>query len=232
MGLTGTDFTTYLKDGYIPQAVETFWRNTFWLNPANHPFEIIQGGPGGDNISEIIHYSSTSNAAAHVKGAPIPDPDALNTVRAYWTKDRFEGTAKVFGQDVANGANGGTEIPVSMEQTAISDTLINVEAALNAAVLTDLAAQVDSTTAFSDAALTRATYSLASIETAVGGVMTLAVLEDTLESLRNTTNGIVGSDDLAILMPPNQLTNLSRLTNFDGSGAAFIALNNGQGGGR
>jgi hypothetical protein len=226
MALTGTQFTTYIKDGYIPQAVETFWRNTFWLNPANHPFKIINGGPGGDTINHILHYSSTSNAAAHAKGNAMPEPDTLNQVRAYFNKDYFEGTAKVYGKDIQDGANGGTEIPVNMQQTAIQDTLTNVEAAFNAAVLTDLAAQVDATTAYSDASLARATYTLASLETAVGGALTLAAMEDTLETLRNTTYGIIGTDDIAILMPPNQLTNLSRLTSFDGSGASFQALNN------
>ena len=221
MALTGTNGSTFIKDGYIPQVQKTFFRNTWWGNPANHPFEIVTNGPGGGTINNLINYSTTSNSAAHVKGQPYPSPDAMLTINSYFTKDYFEGVAKVSGQDLANLANGGSEVPVDLEMAAIEDTLGNVEAAMNAQFLTDLAAQVDATTAYSDASLARATYSLASIETAQGGALTLAVMEDTQESLRNTTYGIIPMSDIAICVPPNQLTNFSRLTSFDGSGAAW-----------
>ncbi len=209
MALLGDDYQIYLKDGYIPQAVNTFFRNQWWFQ---QPFFEITNAPGGDTINEIIEYSTTDNSEAYVRGAPDPEPDKLNTVRAYFDKDYWQGAGKNYGVDKANAANSGTEINVAMDKKSIDNSLINLSAKVNAAMLTSLAAQVDATTAFSDASLSRATYSLASLETAVSGVLTLAVMEDMLETLQNTTYGILDSSDAVWLMPRNQLTNLSRLT--------------------
>jgi hypothetical protein len=228
MAIAGDTFTTYLATRYIPTAVQTIFWNSWFMNQPY--FEVVDYGrtPKGPSINSIIDYSVSTNAEVYAQGAPMPTPDTLNSVRAYFNKDTFQGSAKVYGDTIAQAAGDGTWVQMEPQTTAIDTSLKNLVDLMSTTVLTDLAAQVDSTTAYSDASLARATYSLASYEQAAGGALTLALMEDMLEGLQNTTYGMVDNDDLVWLMARNQLTNLSRLTSFDGSGAAFQAMNTGQ----
>ncbi|MHC4179380.1 MAG: hypothetical protein ACYSWU_17850, partial [Planctomycetota bacterium] len=151
----------------------------------------------------------------YVRGAPMPDPDTLNSVRAYFTKDHFQASAKVYGDVQAQAAGtDGTQIAINMQQKAIDACLKNLVDLMSTTFLTDLAAQVDETTALGDGSLTRSTYSLASYEAAAGGALVLTDLEDMVEALQNVTYGVPGparNEDLVFLCARNQLTNLSRL---------------------
>ncbi len=221
MAITGDAFTTYLNEAYLPKAMQTVCWNSWWANP-DSPFEVVTGGPGGPSINELYDYSVSSNAEVYVRGAPMPDPDTLNSVRAYFTKDHFQATGKVYGdvQAQAAGANG-LNVPINMQTKAIDAVLKNLVDLMSTTFITDLGAQVDSSTALGDSSLTRSTYSLQSYESAVSGVLTLSALEDMIEALQDTTYGVPSpakAEDLVLLMPRNQFTNLARLqggaTNF------------------
>jgi hypothetical protein len=221
MAITGDAFTTYLNSAYLPKAMQTVFWNSWWANP-DSPFEIVTGQPGGPDINELYDYGVSTNAEVYVRGAPMPDPDTLNSIRAYFTKDHFQASAKVYGDVQAQAAGaGGLNVPISMQTKAIDTCLKNLVDLMSTTFITDLGAQVDSTTALGDGSLTRATYSLASYESAVGGALALSDIEDMIEALQDTTYGVPSpakAEDLILLMPRNQFTNLARLqggaTNF------------------
>ena len=222
MALTGDQYASvYLREEYIPAAQTTIFWNTAFLAP-DSPFEIVQPNacPAGPSINQVYEYSTSTNSEAYVKGAQAPDPDTTSDVRAYFTKDFWHGSGKVYGSEVAQtvGAGGGLNVAINMAERSIDRSLKNMLDTASATFLTDLAAQVDSTTALGDGSLSRSTYSLASLETAHSAVLTAAVLEDTIENLQNTTYGVPdvpNEADLVWLMPRNQKTNTSRLNGGD-----------------
>lgn len=216
MAITGDAFTTYLKSNYIPGAIQTIFWNNIFLAPES-PFEVVPAAmcPAGPEINQLIDYATTTNAEAYVRGAPMPDPDSLSSVRVYSNKDFYQVSAKVYRDAVSQAkGQGGTHVAINMHEKAIDNAVRNLIDKVSATWLTDLAAQVDSTTALGDGSASRATYSLASLETAVSGVLTAAALEDTIESLQGTTYGVPTvprEEDLVWLVPRNQKTNISRL---------------------
>jgi len=223
MALTGMQFDAYLNNAYIPRVHSmTFW-NSWWLNQPY--FEVVQpegSNPGGAEINGLLDYSETTNAEVYVRGAPIPDPDSTDTIRYYHNKDYFQATAKVYGDQMSQTRGfDALNVPITPETKAIDTSVKNLVDLMSTTFLTDLAAQVDSTTAYSDASLSRATYNCASYEVGSVSGLALADMEDMLEALQNTTYGIVPNEDLVWVMARNQLTNISRLT----SGASNFGLN-------
>lgn len=214
MAISGNLYTSYLKEAYVPQATsEIFWNSWFM----NQPFlEIIQPGdlrncPGGPNINLVLDYSVSTNAEVYVQGAPIPTAHTLSDVRAYFTKDYYQEGGKVHGDTLSQLGGGQGNLPIDPRMKAIDTSIKNAVDLCSTNMLTDLAAQVDSTTAYSDASLARATYGIASSETAVSGALTKSALTDMIERAQNTTYGFVPLDDLLFLCPPNQHTNLANL---------------------
>lgn len=222
MALTGTQYTEYLNEAYIPRVHSMVFFNSWWLNQPF--FEVVQPAacPGGPSINLLLDYSETTNAEVYARGAPMPDPDTTSSIRAYHTKDFFQGSAKVYGDQKAQTV--GTDawnVAQDPNQKAINQSVKNMVDLMSTTFLTDLGAHVDSATAYSDASLTRATYACAAYEAAAGGALTLADLEDMIEALQNTTYGVVDTDDLVFLCARNQLTNLSRLA----LGAQYMEFN-------
>ena len=226
MAITGDAFTVYLQNAYLPTAIQTVFWNTYFFSPKS-PFTVVPPAqcPGGPNINQIYDYSVTTNAEVYVRGAPGPDPDTLNSVRAYFTKDTFQASAKVYRDAMAQAAGqNGTVLEIAMQQKAIDASLKNLMDKISATFLTDLAAQVDSSTALGDGSLSRTTYSLASYEADAGGALALADIEDAIEGLQNVTYGVPDvptPEMLVMLMARNQGTNLSRLT----GGASNYVIN-------
>jgi len=212
MALTGNLFTSYLREVYLPQAVKTLFQNDIWFH---QPFiEIVPSSacPAGPNINIILDYAVSTSAEAYAQGAPQPAAHTLSDVRAYFTKDYFQETAKVHGDTLAMLKNGGSNVAQDAIQKSIDQGIMNLKAVMTSTFLTDLGNQVDSTTAYSDAALSRATYSIASYE--AGSISTLARADivDMIEALQSGSYGpIVPLDDMLLLMPPNQQGNLANL---------------------
>ena len=232
MAITGDQFTAYMNEAYIPSVFRSFFQNTWWLGPQDEmgqfplsPFTVVQPGqcPGGPNVNGLIDYASTSNAEAYVRGAADPTPETLSSVRWYFEKDYFIGMGKVTGDVLSQMSDGfdPTVVAASPIGKAVDNSVRQVFAKSNAAILTSLATQVDATNAFGDGSISRATYGIASQETGVAGVLTTAVMQDLVEGAVNTTHGPVDAGDLVWLMPQNQITNLSLLTTVTTSSPLF-----------
>jgi len=212
MALNGNLFTSYLKEVYLPQAVKTVFQDDVWFN---QPFiEVVPSSacPAGPHINVILDYAVSTNAEVYVQGAPQPSAYTMSDARAYFTKDFFQETAKVHGDTLAMLANGGSHTTEAAMQKSIMQGVMNLKALMTSSFLTDLAAQVDATTAYSDASLARATYSCASYEVGSVSALARADLIDALEGLLAGTYGPPPQlNDLLWLMPENQHSNLANL---------------------
>lgn len=212
MALNGNLFTSYLKEVYLPQAVKIVFQDDVWFN---QPFiEVVPAAqcPAGPHINVILDYAVSTNAEVYVQGAPAPSAYTMSDARAYFTKDFFQETAKVHGDTLAMLANGGNNTTEEAMQKSIMQGVMNLKALMTSSFLTDLAAQVDSTTAYSDASLSRSTYACASYEAGSISALTRADLMDAIEGLMAGTYGPIPQlNDLLWLMPPNQHTNLANL---------------------
>lgn len=213
MGLNANLFTSYLKEVYLPQAVKTVFQDDVWFN---QPFiEVVPPAscPAGPHINVILDYAVSTNAEVYVQGAPAPSAYTMSDIRAYFTKDFFQESVKIHGDTLAMLANGaGSNVQEDAIQKSLLQGVMNVKALMTSSFLTDLAAQVDSTTAYSDASLSRTTYANASYE--AGSISALARTDmiDALEGLQAGTYGPPPQlSDLLWLMPANQHTNLSAL---------------------
>ncbi len=218
MALTGDQYASvYLREEYLPAATTTIFWNMAFFGP-DSPFEVVQPGacPAGPSINQVYEYSTSTNSGVYTKGDPAPDPDTTSDVRAYFTKDFWHGSGKIYGSEVAQtiGTGGGLNVQINMAERSIDRSLKNMLDSASATFITDLQAQVDSATALGDGSLTRATYSLESLETAHSAVLTSAILEDQIEQLQDVTYGVPDvprEEDLVWMVPRNQKTNISRL---------------------
>lgn len=172
MALTGTQFTTYLNEAYIPRVHSMVFFNSWWMSQPFFSVVQPQECPGGPTINHLLDYSETINAEAYARGAPMPDPDATTSIRAYHNKDYFQGAAKVYGDQISQTRGfDAWNVAQTPDGKAIQKSVTNLVDLMATTFLTDLAAQVDSTTAFSDASLSRSTYACASYEAAAGGAL-------------------------------------------------------------
>lgn len=224
-GWAGMDFTTaYRRQQLYPVAVQNFYMNNWWFTQPY--FEVVGPGsvPGGSRITFPIDYSITSNAAAFTRGDAMPASDVVNNIQAYFTKDWYQASAKISGIDKVEMAGAGSEIPLSLESKAVAAAATNLRDVVCNAIGADLLTQIDHTGNFSDAALSRSTYSLTSGGSDISGALTLAAMEDAIEAAQDVTYGPTPESDLVWLMPRNQLTNLSRLTSNLGYQTTFAMM--------
>lgn len=205
-------FTTFLDDPRVKLIIENaFWNS--WI--MNGPFEVVNPGhamhQGGSSIKFPIDYAETYNGGTFTIGTPMPDSDETSSVEAYFNKTYHQAAAKVYGIRKSQFGAGGMTVPFDQNQRAIEKATKNLVDSISTTEIAALSTMVDATTAFSDASLARATYSIASYEDAVSGALAVTDLEDAIEALEDVTYGVVKRENMVILMPRNQLTNLSRL---------------------
>jgi hypothetical protein len=212
-GWAGVDQTAYRRQEWLPTAQNVLFRNSWWHT--QNIFEIVPQSacPGGSRITWGIDYSSTANGGAFTRGDAMPASDTLVGIAAYQTKDWFQSAAKISGIDKAEMAGNGSEIAMDLTSKAISAATKNLIQAQETAFAADFVAMIDAASnTFSDAALTRATYSLASYEETTGSAITLAFLEQLCEELGGTTYGPIDFDRAVFCMSVGQTWNVARLT--------------------
>jgi hypothetical protein len=212
----GYDDTNFRRNALL-RVVENVIVRSIFRNGELFPIVGPAQSPGGDRITWAIDYSSTDNGGfMSAYSDAFPDPDDMASVNAYQTKDYVQNTALTYDileNQVGTNYDGKTTDGFTSYQTrAIENAATNMLENLSGRYVTDLIALIDGAGNFSDAALTRSTYGLASYETAVGGALTEAAVGDMIEGLMSSTYGGATIDELVLLMSQNQLTNLSRLT--------------------
>jgi hypothetical protein len=207
-------YTNFLNEVYIPQAVSTiFWNSALFSQPF---FEIVPSSacPGGPSINVLLDYAVSTSAEVYVQGAPMVAPATLSDVRANFTKDYFQESALVYGNTQAMlGGRNGSNAPLDAQKKAIDTGIKNLVNLMHSTFISDLGAQVDSSTTYSDAALVRATYGIASYEAAPSAAITRTALDTMITSLQDSANGMVDLADMVIVCAPNQV---SRIANVAG----------------
>lgn len=223
-GWQGIDQTAYRRQEWLPLAQNVLFRNSWWHN--QQLFEIVPQAscPGGSRITWGIDYSSTSNGGAFTRGDAMPASDTLVGIAAYQTKDWYQSAAKISGIDKAEMAGNGSEIAQDLTSKGLTAATKNLVQSMETAFAADLVSLIDSGGNFSDAALSRSTYGLASYEETTSTGVTLVYLDDMIEAMDDTTYGPIPADDMVILLARNQLTNISRLTSNLAYNATFGAM--------
>lgn len=228
MAMAGVTFSTLVREVWFPELFSTYFLNDWLFSQQYFP---MRDALGGSTISTGYEYSVSSNTGTMNYDDAMVEPYTSNQVRAYFNKDHFQESVRIFGVYMDYLNNGGTETgALDYARKALETGVRNLRDKAVTTMLTDLETHIDSSTAFSDASLSRTTYaSLKSYEEATSTALALAHMEDAEEALETrTTYGGTFTDlnNCVWLVPRNQKTNISRLS----AGAQYHEQNTQQGG--
>lgn len=167
---------------------------------------LVRPPMGGTPLKWAVQYSSTSGAEVFVENQALGANSKRNLAQASLSPFYLRAPVAVTGHVLDQVAAGGTFEDVAQGELAngVKDLFELMESSLLGSTQDrGIASIVDSTGTY--AGLAAGTYAAwASAETAVGGAMTAAVMQDAHETLRAAPYNTRAS---VILMPPNQLTN-------------------------
>jgi len=212
MAMAGNTFETLLREVWTRELFTTVFQNSFMFDQSIFP---IVAPPGGSAISSGYEYSITSTTGEYNYDDPMNEPYVSSQVKAYFNKTHLQEAARVFGVYLDYNKNGGTEVELDAVRQSLKTGTENLLDKASTTMITAIEAQIDEAAAYSDASLSRTTYAtLKSYEEDTSAALSLAYLEDMFEALMtHTTYGqnVRDTSDLVLLMPRNQLTNLSRL---------------------
>jgi hypothetical protein len=212
--------TNIRQRGYLNRIENTIQAYTPWLMPGLFPTIPATVVPGGDAISWVVKYDATNNGglmASYTDAAP--DPDTFSTVDARITKDYFQHAAQTFNilETQVEVNPGGAKAPFSYEEAEIDNASKLLATDIATACAADALLQIDSAGNFSDAALVRATYNLASYEGTTVGTLALTDLDAALDALRTSAYGAARTQDLLWMMSN---TNWRRVATLMGTAVA------------
>jgi hypothetical protein len=226
MAMSGETFSTLVREVWYPELKNTVWYN-FWMFNQNY-FQKLDS-PGGSTLSAGYEYAVTTNVGTYNYDDAMVDPYNTGHVRAYFNKDPFQESARVFNVYLDYLKNGGSEVgALDYARKTVEGGIRNLRDKATTTMILDLISQIDSSSAYSDASLSRTTYAtLKSYEEDTSTALTMAHLEDAVEALMtHTTYGqtIQSESDLLWLFPRNQVTNLSRLVTGQAYNASFFQM--------
>ena len=175
-----SDWNEFIQRVLTPKITDTVFVKS--IEPFKNLFG-VDSYVGGDRIVEKFKMSWTSNAAEYDKTDVNPAISSNVIQKPYWNKKFYHGSAGVHNIDVSNAKNGGLEFDF------VSDSLASEVAAMMdvvySAFLTQLAADVDLTTAYGDGSLSRTTYpTLASEEDATVTTITVPLMREMIRQTR------------------------------------------------
>lgn len=167
---------------------------------------LVRPPTGGTPLKWAVQYSSTSGAEVFVENQALGSNSKRNLAQASLSPFYLRTPIAVTGHALDQVAAGGTFEDVAQGEidNAIKDVFELMESTLLGSTQDrGLASIIDSTGTY--AGLAAGTYAAwASAETAVGGAMTAAVMQDGYETVRSAPYNTLPS---VILLPTNQLTN-------------------------
>lgn len=234
----GFDDTVIRNTAYINLIVSTIQDYTTFASRSRFPAYNPSQSPGGETIPWLIDYDTTNNGGrmtSHSDAAP--DPDDLSRVEAYQTKDYFQNASLVYDiliNQIETNYNGSKVQSEGMLMDAIKNSAKLMAADMASAAVADLIAMIDSAGNFSDAALLRSTYNLASSEQPTVGTLALSDIDASVDDLRTKEYGSAKRDDLMILCDSTnerRIANLSTSVQFQELNASADSTSNIDGGG-
>lgn len=167
---------------------------------------LVRDAMGGMPLKWAVQYSSTSGAEVFVENQAMGANSKRNLAQASLSPFYLRVPVAVTGHVLDQIAAGGTFEDVAQGELAngVKDLFELMESSLLGSTQDrGIASIVDATGTY--AGLAAGTYAAwASAETAVGGAMTAAVMQDGHETLRAAPHNTRAT---VILLPPNQMTN-------------------------
>ena len=155
----------------------------------------------GAAIYENFRSSFTSTASSYTKGDVDPASSSQTIVQPYWNKDYYHVGVEVHGIDVSQGVGGDVALDYIRDQMEVgARSLLNT---VLAAYIAQWTADIDSSgTAYSDASLSRSTYTtLASYEETTDTSVTVAYMNGLIKG--TTVDKDVMISDYVFLGDPN-----------------------------
>jgi len=212
MAMAGNTYSTLLREVWTPHLQTTVFQNHWMFDGSRFP---IVKAPPGSTIPSGYEYALTSNTGTYQYDDPMVVPFTSSQIKAYFNKDAFQESARTFNVYRDYLAGGGEPGDFAMEKQSIASATANLLDKVTTTMITDLEGQIDAGDNYSDAGLARATYAtLKSYEDTGVGDLALGDLEDMIEALMTHTSygqNVRSESDLLLLVPRNQLTNISRL---------------------
>lgn len=226
MAMAGVTFSTLVREVWWPELMSTHFLNNWMFDQT--VFETIPA-LGGSAINAGYEYAVSSNVGTYNYDDSMVEPYTSSQVKAYFNKDHFQEAARIFGVYKDYLSNGGSETAaLDYTRKTLETAVLNLRDKITTTMISDLEGQIDSSTAYSDASLSRTTYaSLKSYEEATSTALTMAHLEDLVEALMTHVTygqGVRSEQDLIWMVPRNQLTNLSRLVTGQAYNASFFQM--------
>jgi hypothetical protein len=228
--MSGFDSTAFLVDYLEPKVRSVIYNDMFIFDDEKNG-GIFVDAPNkiGDSVRIPIEYNYTSNACTFLYGDPMPDSDDADGVIASFSKDSYQAAIRIYKLLEAYGSGIGDNVNDTMLATTVmrdpkNRAAINaMKAAINSTCVADMQTQVDSAGNFSDGALSRSTYGLASYEDTSGGSLSMTQLEDGISAMMTPTYGEASQEDLIIWAPMGQLKRIAR---FSGTAGVEISASN------
>ena len=191
------DFNEFIQRDLLPDMVDTVILKS--MDPFERAFGMANDlVKSGDRITSKYRLGYSSNAAFYTKGDVDPASSTQTLKKPYWTKVFSHGAAEVHGIDLSNDRpTGSQEISIANVVRKEVEALANLNVG---AFYTQIKADVDSSgTAYSDASLSRSTYTtLASYEETTNATITLAYMRNMIQGV--TLNKNVRLSDYLCLM--------------------------------
>ena len=216
MAFTAAGSTTgavLIRDLYQSDFVDTcYFTNFLGLRmPDGRDLFVKKLWGGGSNYRWVVRQN-TGNTSVEIftEGQVQPTPNQQDYSAASVAFSYYRAMVQLTGHAV--DAMGSSQIPIDAVSSELDGAAQDVSELMNTTFLgatnSGLEVAVDSTTTYAGIARGAATY-WESVETSVGGALTITALEDMLETLLDND---VGARPQALLAPFNQLTNYARLT--------------------
>lgn len=155
MAMAGNTYSTLVREVWTPQLETTVFHNNWLFDGSVFP---VVDAPGGTTISTGYEYAVTTNTGTFNHDDPMVEPFTSSHVRAYFNKDFFQESARVFKQYLDMMGNGGSQVVLDAVQHSLEIATKNLLDIATTTMIADLEAQIDSSTAYSDASLSRTTY--------------------------------------------------------------------------
>jgi hypothetical protein len=216
----GFDDSVIIKTAYLNKIESTVQDYTVFENENFFPAADPSVTPGGTTINWLIDYDTTNNGGLMTSyDDAAPTPDDLTRIEAYQTKDYFQHAALVYDiliNQVEMNRDGNKVPGVTYKGTALENAAKLMAADWASAAAADLLALIDSAGNFSDAALLRATYNLASAEETTVGTLALTDMDSVVSSLMTKEYGRARREDLFWMMDS---TNQRRVAALSGDRA-------------
>jgi len=228
----GYDDTTIEQQGYLNKIESTVQAHTVFANKDLFPQAGPASSPGSSKISWLIEYLNTNNGGLMTDYTDVaPSSDELADVEAYQNKDTFQNLAQTYDILVNRMETNynGLKVPgTSQEARAFAASAKNMASDIAEAMASDLKTMIDDSGNFSDAAISRSTYYLASVEQSTVGTLALSDIDTLISSLETKEYGRATRDQLFFLMSnvnQRRVANLSTKVQY----AEYNASSDGMG---